>query len=95
MHSSSLLLLAGAALSFALPEMRLERRTEAPPTNGTEYPGNCEWNLLGCYIEPTVGKVLKFRTPNSGDDSLTPQRCLDYCENAGYSYAFLMFRRWV
>jgi len=64
------------ALASAAPELPVYRRTQAPPSNGTLYPGNCEWGLEGCYDEPSTGRILQYV---NSDKSLTVEKCFRLC----------------
>lgn len=75
------------ALASAAPEPPVYRLTETPPSNGTLYPGNCEWGLEGCYNEPSSGRILQY--VNSGK-SLTVERCFQIC--AAFYFALVEFR---
>lgn len=82
-----LFVLGFSALAFAAPEPLVYRRNEAPPTNGTLYPGNCEWELEGCYNEPSTGRILQYV---NSDKSLTVEKCFQIC--AAFDYALVEFR---
>ncbi|RPA95505.1 WSC-domain-containing protein [Choiromyces venosus 120613-1] len=76
-----------SALALAAPEYSVYRRNEAPPTNGTLYPGNCEWGLEGCFNEPSGGRIPKYLT---SDKSLTVEKCFAIC--GAYNYALVEYR---
>jgi len=75
------------ALASAAPELPVYRRTQAPPSNGTLYPGNCEWGLEGCYNEPSTGRILQYV---NSDKSLTVEKRFQIC--AAFDYALVEFR---
>ncbi|CUS07206.1 unnamed protein product [Tuber aestivum] len=82
-----LFLLGFPAFTLAFPEPLSYKRNEAPPSNGTLYPGNCEWGLEGCYNEPPTGRILQYLT---SDKSLTVEKCFQIC--SAFDYALVEFR---
>lgn len=92
MHSKFFLLLASAALSFGFPDViRFDKRTEPEPSNGTMVPSSCAWTNLGCYEEPTNGRILPRYL--KGDDALTVEKCYAYCLAGNFDYALVEFGR--